>query len=48
MFHGEQRGGHPHAVGVDVARWQVAQRLTGLCVLEAFFDLGAVAVMMLD
>jgi hypothetical protein len=27
-------------------RW--AQRLTGLCVLEAFFDLGAVAVMMLD
>ena len=45
---GEQRGGHPDAVGVDVAGREVAQRLAGLAVLEAFFDLGAVAVVVLD
>jgi hypothetical protein len=43
-----RRGGHPDAVGVGVAGGQAPQRLTELGVLEAFLDLGAVAVEVLD
>jgi hypothetical protein len=41
-------GGQPDAVGVDVCAGRAPQRLAELGVLEAFFDLGALAVEVLD